>query len=82
MVYLSDSLKCSDLQGEETPRNKEMKTEIGEEEFKFTWKREKKKIKVKCNERSRLLYLSAQKRRPLYHDRTLNYRFLVSFSIS
>ena len=43
--YLSDSLKCSDLQGEETPRNKEMKIEIWEEKFKFAWKREKKKSK-------------------------------------
>lgn len=39
---------------------------------------ERKKIKVKCNERSRLLSLSAQKRHPWYHDRTLNYKLLVS----
>jgi len=70
-------LKCSDLQGEETPRNKEMEIEIWEEKFKFAWKREKKQIKVKCNERSRLLSLSAQKRHPWYHDRILNYRLLA-----
>lgn len=29
--YLSESLKCSDLQGEETPSNREMKIEMGKE---------------------------------------------------
>lgn len=40
---------------------------------------ERKKIKVKCNERSRLLSLSAQKRHSWFHDRKLSYRFLGSY---
>lgn len=49
--YLSDSLKCSDLQREETPRNKEMETETWEEGASYM---KEKKIGVKCMERSRL----------------------------
>lgn len=49
--YLLDSLKCSDLQREETPRNKEMEKDTWEEGASYM---EEKKIGVKCMERSRL----------------------------
>lgn len=59
--YLSDSLKCSDLQGEETPRNKEMKIEIWEEQFKFTWKREKNQSEMQW-EKQAIIFIRSEER--------------------
>lgn len=48
-----DSLKCSDLQEEVTPRNKEMKTDTWEDDGSLHGR--EKNPSVKYRERSRLL---------------------------